>query len=989
MSKRNRHGVNIPGQLLDQIRDTDHYETDERFNQNKKRKTISRKDRRKSQRDEKKNTEYSDLMDTNQFEDEEAEILSQLMVNSRSKLGSSVNEEEDHDDEDSVMAKLKAMKAKKGSKTTSFKIVKEDDLEKDEVSDLDKIESEEEEDNDDDEDSVMAKLKAMKEKKGSKTSSFKIVKEDDLEEDEVSDLDGESESEEDEENESEEEDENDDDEDSIVKEDDLEDDEVSDLDSESQNESEEDEENESEEDDDDDDEDSVMAKLKAMKAKKGSKTSSFKIEEKYVKTISSHERDLLKKDEEDIDYYAKKLGLKKGKSLSKQGDDDIIGGLLDGLDMDFDNSDNEFEFEGEEEEEKHSKLKKKSKEEEYDDDDDEESDDFDDDDDLDEDDKALLLKENPYVAPISQEDLNLSSNTKYIPPALRRKMALEENSNNQNEAVLKLIKNIKGPMNRLSEPNLITVVNDLNSLYNDNPRQIVNEAIVKVIIDSVLIPGSLLDSFLIMYSSVIVSIFKLQGVEFGAFTIQTIVEKLTYHLNNNDNLIKGKQCVNLIALLGFCYNLNLVGSKLIYDIISQKLIKDTNEMKTDILLRLVKVSGSKMRYDDPSSLKEIIIELNKSIIKNENSKNAEKPTTRSKFLIETITNLKNNKIKSVENENSNLMLTRIKKQFGRVSSNKNLDPIKVTLDDIENIESRGKWWLVGSAWKGKSNENNSGNDNTDSIEVNDQIINDILDTADLNWLELAKQQRMNTDIRRAIFVSIMSANDYMDSFTKLEKLRLKKSQEREIPRILMHCASLETISNPYYGYLGKKLCEDHSMRKTFQFNLWDLLKEFDNENENENDNDLMDVDLNEDENKLKKILNLGRLFGFLIAESSLPLNIMRTINFLTASSDTKLFIEIMLITFLDTVAKNSELKSFGSGLTLNSKTRDLKFDDKIIFERLAKCKEQTLLLKGLQFFLTDTVRGSSLIKGKKQTIRVNWGIDSMCDTIDTILERSN
>ena len=53
--------------------------------------------------------------------------------------------------------------------------------------------------------------------------------------------------------------------------------------------------------------------------------------------IDPHLQEQFRKDDEDIEYYAKKLGLKNGKKakLSKTDDNDIIGGLLDGLDLDF------------------------------------------------------------------------------------------------------------------------------------------------------------------------------------------------------------------------------------------------------------------------------------------------------------------------------------------------------------------------------------------------------------------------------------------------------------------------------------------------------------------------------------------------------------------------------------------------------------------------------------------------------------------------------
>lgn len=51
---------------------------------------------------------------------------------------------------------------------------------------------------------------------------------------------------------------------------------------------------------------------------------------------------------------------------------------------------------------------------------------------------------------------------------------------------------------------------------------------------------------------------------------------------------------------------------------------------------------------------------------------------------------------------------------------------------------------------------------------------------------------MNTELRRAIFVSIMSAQDYVDASSKIEKLNLKNKQLVEVPKVIMHCLLSES-----------------------------------------------------------------------------------------------------------------------------------------------------------------------------------------------------
>lgn len=59
-------------------------------------------------------------------------------------------------------------------------------------------------------------------------------------------------------------------------------------------------------------------------------------------------------------------------------------------------------------------------------------------------------------------------------------------------------------------------------------------------------------------------------------------------------------------------------------------------------------------------------------------------------------------------------------------------------------QERGKWWVVGSAWEGQA-------------EVGDKQTDKQTTHADQRMMELARKQRMNTDVRRSIFCVIMSA----------------------------------------------------------------------------------------------------------------------------------------------------------------------------------------------------------------------------------------
>jgi len=72
----------------------------------------------------------------------------------------------------------------------------------------------------------------------------------------------------------------------------------------------------------------------------------------------------------------------------------------------------------------------------------------------------------------------------------------------------------------------------------------------------------------------------------------------------------------------------------------------------------------------------------------------------------------------------------------------------VSLEDFHSAETKGKWWLVGAAWS-----------RDPLMEKEDTKRATTRQDGDANaLLQLAKKQGMNTDIRRSIFVVLMSSD---------------------------------------------------------------------------------------------------------------------------------------------------------------------------------------------------------------------------------------
>lgn len=223
-------------------------------------------------------------------------------------------------------------------------------------------------------------------------------------------------------------------------------------------------------------------------------------------------------------------------------------------------------------------------------------------------------------------------------------------------------------------------------------------------------------------------------------------------------------------------------------------------------------------------------------------------------MVQTIYDLKNNKQRANE-DNSNMLS--IKKNIKSILNKKGIqgeNTLRVSLEELLNAKDKGRWWIVGSAWAGNGPANNTPASSSSKRESGQNE-----SSFDIKILNLAKEHHMNTDIRKAIFCTIMSSEDYVDAFEKLMKLNLKGKQDREIVSVLIYCAIQEKKFNEFYAHLCTKFCTlSHSFRFTFQTAFWDKFKETDSLG-------------------LRCLSNLATLLAKLVAASALSLSVLKVI----------------------------------------------------------------------------------------------------------------
>uniref|UniRef100_H0WHX5 Nucleolar MIF4G domain-containing protein 1 n=2 Tax=Otolemur garnettii TaxID=30611 RepID=H0WHX5_OTOGA len=452
--------------------------------------------------------------------------------------------------------------------------------------------------------------------------------------------------------------------------------------------------------------------------------------------------------------------------------------------------------------------------------------------------------ESSEIGEITNQSL-CKSGEKYIPPHVR--CAGETVDAQKKEELERLKKHVKGLVNRLSEPNMASISGQLEELYMAHSRKDMNDTLTATLLDAC-VTASAMPSRLMMEHVLLVSILHhTVGIEVGAHFLEAVVRGFDDVYKSSS---EGKEPDNLLTIVAHLYNFHVVQSLLIFDIL-KKLVGTFTEKDIELILLMLKNVGFSLRRDDALSLKELITEAQ---TKASGASGQCQDQTRVRFMLETMLALKNNDMRKIPGYDPEPVerLRKLQRTLVRNSGSGSETQLRVSWDNILNAEQTGRWWIVGSAWSGAPMIDSSHRmhlPRQPSGMVSSKI------------LELARKQRMNTDIRRNIFCTIMTSEDCLDAFEKLLKLGLKDQQEREIAHVIMDCCFQEKTYNPFYAYLASKFCGyERRFQMTFQFTIWDKFRDLENL-------------------PATNFSNFVHLVGHLLKTKSLPLSILKVVEF--------------------------------------------------------------------------------------------------------------
>ncbi|KAL6058150.1 Nucleolar MIF4G domain-containing protein 1 [Balamuthia mandrillaris] len=498
-----------------------------------------------------------------------------------------------------------------------------------------------------------------------------------------------------------------------------------------------------------------------------------------------------------------------------------------------------------------------------------------------------------------KEAINSVGNNKYVPPSLRRQLqatAEKKKANETNKRDERLVKQIRGLLNRVSNTNLEPISQALDNVFSEHSTNEVTEILTEAILFDLSEAQHKGAMFVLIYAALIAILHNLVGMEVGGYFLEKLALSLMAHIKSkpatssfsSEESEEGgfQKMSNTVLMFVHLYNFHVLHSGIIYDLI--KLLVDSfTENDIELLLSILKNCGTQLRSDDPQSLKEVILMVQeKAAALSKANKHNEQTTeeamtvdpktnmktktleheseekselkglpSRVRFMLEAIYDLKNNKQRASDDANIE-RITQFRNSLRKLLAKGTSKQLKIPWSDLVSSKKRGRWWLVGSAWAAPQEAEQA------------TATKSALKKFDNELLVMAAQHRMTTDIRKAVFCILMSSEDYMDAFEKLLKLNLKSKQDREIVYVLMHCCAHERLWNEYYAHLASKLCSfNYNYKFTFQYSFWDKFKLLSNDDSNTKEQQL----------NTRVISNLAHLLAHLMASFSLSLSMLKVL----------------------------------------------------------------------------------------------------------------
>ncbi len=498
----------------------------------------------------------------------------------------------------------------------------------------------------------------------------------------------------------------------------------------------------------------------------------------------------------------------------------------------------------------------------------------------------------PTYSPSAEQDIygrlkkGVNEKAAYVPPHLRDEQIGRGAAGKKFSAVAvpgsssrDLVRRLNGQLNRLSEDSLDPVLFEIGRLYNDHSTSVVSQELFSAIKTVCVHPTQMMSTLIPCYAALIAGLHVTRGAEVGGRALETVGQELSASLKDTQSP-SNKRVLNLGLILGYLYILGVAHHELIFDILH--VLSDRCEMSDlELLPPLLRLCSNRLRKDDATAFREELahVRLNAEKQISASAAKEENPTGighRAKLVLEACTECKTKKTRRAM-LGAQERIVSLRKWLGNVRGSNcgsAAVPLRISWKDLTCAKLRGRWWLVGAAWSGGGEcvtptSQDGENETTSELHHKGQNEATVVkggSTIPNELSSLAATLSMNTETRKKVFYALMSSADFEDATDSILRLNLRNKFQREVARVILICCCKESTYNPFYAYVGAKLCEHQgSFKFSFQLALWDTFLK------------LKDV-------SPREASNLARFVAHLILHRHLSIGVLKAIDTKDTSS---------------------------------------------------------------------------------------------------------
>ncbi|KAL9374387.1 hypothetical protein Peur_034007 [Populus x canadensis] len=454
----------------------------------------------------------------------------------------------------------------------------------------------------------------------------------------------------------------------------------------------------------------------------------------------------------------------------------------------------------------------------------------------------------------------------YIPPfRLARMMKeVEDKSSTEYQRLTwdALRKSINGLVNKVNASNIKNIIPELFSENLIRGRGLFCRSCMK----SQMASSRFTDVF-----AALVAVVNTKFPEVGDLLLRRIVLQLKRAFKRNDK-------PQLLAAVKFIAH--LVNQQVAHEIIALELLAVLLENPTDdsveVAVGFVTECGSMLQDVSPKGLDGAFERFRGILHEGEIDK-------RVQFLIEGLFAIRKAKFQGYPAVRPELDLVDQEDQLTHEISLSEDIVAEITLDvfkpDPNFLENEKRYEELKKSLLGEESEDEDGSDAASGDEEdNDDDDEDESEEEDEEQMRIDDQTETNLiNLRRTIYLTIMSSVDFEEAGHKLLKIKLEPGQEMELCIMLLECCSQERTYLRYYGLLGQRFCminkvHQENFEKSFvqQYSMIHRLE-------------------------TNKLRNVAKFFAHLLGTDALPWHVLAYIRLTEedTTSSSRIFIKIL------------------------------------------------------------------------------------------------